>query len=68
MDRSIIHTLEPCPTKRGILSQSGATLLRFVDAKTKHTRIQYFVTPDDCIAIDVWQSEFMDALLSGTKI
>ena len=68
MDQSIIHTLDPCPTKRAILSQSGATLLSFVDRKTKRGRVQYFVSKHDTIAIDIEKSEFMDALLSGAKI
>ena len=68
MDQLTIRTLEPCPTKRAILSQSGPTLLSFVDKKTNRHRVQYFVSKHDSIAIDVEKSEFMDALLFGTKI
>ena len=39
-----------------------------MDPKTKQDRVQYFVSRNDTIAIDVEMSEFMDALLSGTKI
>ena len=68
MDRLTSRTLEPCPTKHAILSQSGPTLLSFVDKKTNRNRVQYFVSKHDTIAIDVEKSEFMDALLFGTKI